>query len=146
MKTLSIGTEQAERNWVVVDATGMPVGRLATRVAAILRGKNKPTYTPHADTGDFVIVLNSANVALTGKKWSDKVYYHHTGYMGGIKSITAEKLHVKDPTAIVSKAVKGMLPRGPLGRQMFRKLKVYAGTDHPHAAQKPTELDLKSLT
>ncbi len=146
MKTLSISTEQAERNWVVVDATGFPVGRLATRVAAILRGKNKPTYTPHADTGDFVIVLNSANIALTGKKWTDKVYYHHTGYMGGIKSITAEKLHQKDPTAIVSKAVKGMLPRGALGRQMFGKLKVYAGTDHPHAAQKPSELDLKSLT
>ncbi|MBR59487.1 MAG: 50S ribosomal protein L13 [Myxococcales bacterium] len=146
MKTLSISTEQAERNWVIVDASDIAVGRLATRVAAILRGKNKPTYTPHADTGDFVVIVNAANVALTGKKWADKVYYHHTGYMGGIKSITAEKLHEKDPTAIVTKAVKGMLPRGPLGRKMFLKLKVYAGSDHPHAAQKPSELDLKSLT
>ena len=136
MKTLSINSD-----WVVIDAAGLPVGRLATRVAAILRGKTKPTFTPHADTGDFVIVINSAKVVLTGKKWANKVYYSHTGFFGGIKEITAEKLHAKDPTAVVSRAVKGMLPRGPLGRKLYRKLNVYAGAEHPHQAQQPRPVD-----
>ena len=145
MKTLSISTEQATREWVIVDATDHAVGRLATRVATILRGKNKATYTPHADTGDFVIIINSDKIKLTGNKWDDKVYNWHTGYMGGIKSINARDLHKKDPTAIVSKAVKGMLPRGPLGRQLYKKLKVYAGTDHPHAAQDPKAIDIATV-
>ena len=145
MKTLSISTEQATHNWVIVDATDHTVGRLASRVATILRGKNKATFTPHADTGDYVILVNSDKIKLTGNKWDDKVYNWHTGYMGGIKGIKARDLHEKDPTAIISKAVKGMLPRGPLGRQLYKKLKVYAGTDHPHAAQNPTEIDITTV-
>lgn len=142
MKTTSISTEQATREWLLVDATDIPVGRLASRIAAILRGKNKPSFTPHADTGDYVIVINAAKVALTGKKWDQKIYHHHTGYMGGLKSISAKNLHVKDSTAVVTKAVKGMIPRGPLGRQIFRKLKVYSGAEHPHVAQNPRTVQL----
>lgn len=145
MKTLSISTEQATHNWVVVDASDHAVGRLATRVAMILRGKNKASFTPHADTGDYVIVINSDKIKLTGNKWEGKIYNWHTGYMGGIKGINARDLHAKDPTAIVSKAVKGMLPRGPLGRKLYTKLKVYAGTDHPHVAQNPTEIDISTI-
>ena len=142
MKTISISTDQATCEWLLVDATDIPVGRLASRVASIIRGKNKPSFTPHADTGDYVIVINADKVALTGKKWENKIYHHHTGYMGGLKSISARSLHEKDGTAIVSKAIKGMIPRGPLGRQVIKKLKVYSGADHPHVAQNPRTVQL----
>ncbi len=142
MKTLSISTENAQRDWVVVDATGIPVGRLASRVAAVLRGKTKPSFTPHADTGDFVIVVNAEKTVLTGKKWDDKVYYSHSGYFGGLKEARASELHAKDPTAIVRRAIEGMIPRGPLGRRIAGKLKLYAGPDHPHQAQQPRTLDI----
>lgn len=142
MKTLSISTEDADRRWVVIDAAGAPLGRLSARVAAMLRGKHKPTFTPHADTGDFVVVINAAGIELSGRKWKDKMVRHHTGYFGGLKEISAERLHEKDPTALVSNAVKGMLPRGPLGRKIYRKLKVYAGSDHPHTAQQPELVEL----
>ena len=142
MKTLSISTEQAERNWVVVDATAMPVGRLATRVAAILRGKNKPTYTPHADTGDFVIITNAQQVKLTGAKEDQKLYRRHSGYPGGLHEERAKTLRQRIPTRLVETAVRGMLPKTKLGKQMYRKLKVYAGSEHPHAAQQPMQLEV----
>jgi len=145
MKTQSINTANANREWVVVDAAGQPVGRLASRIAAILRGKHKPTFTPNADTGDFVVVINSDKVSLSGKKWQDKMYRSHSGYFGGLKEISAELLHEKDPTAIISIAVQGMIPRGPLGRKIFTKLKVYAGTEHPHGAQNPRNIDTSKI-
>jgi len=145
MKTQSISTANANREWVLVDAADQPVGRLATRIASILRGKHKPTFTPHADTGDFVIVINSAKVSLSGKKWQDKMYRSHSGYFGGLKEISAELLHEKDPTAIITTAVQGMIPRGPLGRKVFTKLKVYAGADHPHGAQNPRTIDTSKI-
>jgi large subunit ribosomal protein L13 len=125
-----------------VNAEGKVLGRLATELVKILKGKNKPTYTPHLDTGDFVIVINAGKVTLTGKKMKDKIYYHHTGYPGGIKEINAEKLLAKKPTEMIRMAVKGMLPKNSLGRQMLRKLKIYAGPNHPHEAQKPVPLEL----
>ncbi len=129
--------EDMERAWHLIDADGKVLGRLATEIADILRGKNKPIYTPHVDTGDFVVVVNARNIKLTGNKWADKMYHHHTGYPGGIKSISAEKLHEKKPEEIVRLAVKGMLPKNRLGRKIFKKLKVYAGDNHPHASQQP---------
>lgn len=132
----------ADKNWHLADLEEQTLGRAATKIAHILRGKHKPTYTPHIDCGDFVVVINCEKVALTGNKWADKTYYHHTGYMGGIKGITAEKLVVKHPEDLIKKAVKGMLPRGPLGRAMMKKLKIYPGTSHPHEAQQPQVLDL----
>ena len=132
----------ADRKWHVADLENQTLGRAATKIAHILRGKHKPTYTPHIDNGDFVVVINCEKVALTGNKWADKTYYKHTGYVGGIKEITAEKLVVRHPEDLITKAVKGMLPRGPLGRAMLKKLKVYAGAEHPHAAQQPQVLDL----
>ncbi len=137
MKTFMAKNEDMERAWHLIDADGKVLGRLATEIADILRGKNKPVYTPHVDTGDFVVVVNARNIKLTGKKWADKMYYHHTGYPGGIKSISAEKLHEKKPEEIIRLAVKGMLPKNRLGRKIFKKLKVYAGGDHPHASQQP---------
>jgi large subunit ribosomal protein L13 len=128
--------------WYLVNADGKILGRLATKLADLLRGKNKPTYTPHLDTGDFVVVVNAGKVTLTGKKMKDKIYYHHTGYPGGIKEMSAEKLLAKKPTEMIRMAVKGMLPKNSLGRQVLRKLKVYAGADHPHEAQKPVPLEL----
>jgi large subunit ribosomal protein L13 len=125
-----------------VNAEGKVLGRLAAALVKILKGKNKPTYTPHLDTGDFVIVINAGKVALTGKKMKDKIYYHHTGYPGGIKEMNAEKLLAKKPTEMIRIAVKGMLPKNSLGRQMLRKLKVYAGANHPHEAQKPVSIEL----
>jgi large subunit ribosomal protein L13 len=125
-----------------VNAEGKVLGRLATELAKILRGKNKPAFTPHVDTGDFVIVVNTGKVVLTGKKMKDKIYYHHTGYPGGIKEISAEKLLAKKPTEMLKIAVKGMLPKNSLGRQMLQKLKIYAGPDHPHEAQKPVPLEI----
>ena len=143
MKTISYNPSTIEREWHVVDLEGVVLGRAAARIASVLRGKHKPTYTPHADCGDFVIVLNADKVKLTGNKLAQKTYHHHSGYFGGLKSITADKLLEKHPTRLIESAVKGMLPRGPLGRQMFKKLNIYVGTDHPHQAQKPQRLELK---
>jgi len=143
MKTYQAKKEEVEHQWYLVDAEGKVLGRLATELAKILRGKNKPIYTPHVDTGDFVIVVNAGKVALTGKKMKDKIYYHHTGYPGGIREISAEKLLAKKPTEMIRIAVKGMLPKNSLGRQMIQKLKIYAGAKHPHEAQKPVPLQLQ---
>jgi len=143
MKTYQAKKEEVEHQWYLVDAEGKVLGRLATELAKILRGKNKPIYTPHVDTVDFVIVVNAGKVALTGKKMKDKIYYHHTGYPGGIREITAEKLLAKKPTEMIWIAVKGMLPKNSLGRQMIQKLKIYAGAKHPHEAQKPVPLQLQ---
>jgi large subunit ribosomal protein L13 len=142
MKTYQPKKEELEHQWYVVNAEGKILGRLATKLADLLRGKTKPTYTPHLDTGDFVVVVNAGKVTLTGKKMKDKIYYHHTGHPGGIKEINAEKLLAKKPTEMIRMAVKGMLPKNSLGRQMLRKLKVYPGPNHPHEAQRPVPLDI----
>lgn len=142
MKTYTPKKDEVEKKWYLVNAEGLVLGRLATRVASILRGKDKPLFTPHLDLGDFVIVVNAEKIRLTGKKLGDKVYYHHTGYPGGIKSITAGKLLNSKPEEVVSKAVWGMLPKGRLGREMIKKLKVYKGERHPHNAQRPEPLTL----
>ncbi|MEZ5505411.1 MAG: 50S ribosomal protein L13 [Gammaproteobacteria bacterium] len=142
MKTISAKPESVERDWYVVDATDKTLGRLATEVARRLRGKHKPIYTPHVDTGDYVVIVNAEKVKVTGRKATDKVYYHHTGFPGGIKGITFEKLIDKKPQQVIELAVKGMMPRGPLGRAMLRKMKIYAGPEHPHVAQQPKELAL----
>ncbi len=142
MKTFVAKPETVKRDWFVVDAEGKTLGRLATEIATRLRGKHKPEYTPHVDTGDYIVVINAEKVAVTGRKKSDKMYYSHTGYIGGIKSISFEKLIAQKPELVIEKAVKGMLPRGPLGRAMYRKLKVYAGSEHKHAAQQPQVLDI----
>lgn len=126
------------RKWLVVDASGIPLGRLASQVASLIRGKHKPTFTPHVDGGDFVIVINAKNVRLTGNKKEDKIYYQHSGYLGGMKSHSAGEMLEKSPERLIETAVKGMLPKGPLGHQMATKLKVYAGEEHLHAAQNPT--------
>lgn len=142
MTTFSAKPESVKRDWYVVDADGKTLGRLATEIATRLRGKHKPEYTPHVDTGDYIVVVNAEKVAVTGAKRSDKTYYSHTGFPGGIKSITFDKLIEKKPEMIIESAVKGMLPKGPLGRAMFRKLKVYAGSEHNHQAQQPQTLDI----
>ena len=142
MKTFSAKPETVKRDWYVIDAEGQTLGRLATEVARRLRGKHKPEYTPHVDTGDYIVVINAEKVSVTGKKNTDKVYYSHTGYPGGLKEITFDKLIERAPERVLETAVKGMLPKGPLGRDMYRKLKVYAGTEHPHAAQQPQELKI----
>lgn len=129
-----------ERKWYVVDATDMTLGRLASEVASVLRGKRKPIFTPHMDTGDYVIVINAAKVKVTGRKMDQKIYYHHSGYVGGMKETTLREMMAKKPERVIELAVKGMLPKGPLGRQMYRKLHVYAGAEHNHAAQKPEVL------
>lgn len=136
---------EIERNWVVLDATDIPLGRLSTAVATILRGKNKPTYTPHVDTGDFVIVINAEKVALTGKKASDKIYYRHSGHPGGIKGTPAGVIREEKPERLIELSVKGMLPNNRLGRKQFTKLHVYAGSEHNHAAQQPVEVDINTL-
>lgn len=136
---------EVERKWYVIDAADIELGRLSTVVASILRGKNKPTFTPNVDTGDNVIVINAAKVALSGRKASRKIYYHHTGYLGGIKQISAGKLREVNPQRLVETSVKGMLPHGTLGHKIFLKLHVYAGADHKHEAQKPEKLDIKNL-
>jgi len=141
--TRSVSADEVERRWYVVDAEDLVLGRLATRVATVLRGKHKPSFTPHSDTGDHVIVVNADKVRLTGRKRETKTYYRHSGYMGGIKSITADKLlSSSHADRVVRSAVRGMLPKNSLGRQMLSKLRVYAGPDHPHASQKPEELAL----
>ncbi|OGW33354.1 MAG: 50S ribosomal protein L13 [Nitrospirae bacterium GWC2_42_7] len=137
MKTLFAKKSDIDRKWYVVDAKDAIMGRLATKIAVYLRGKNKPIFTPNADTGDFIIVINADKVRLTGNKWSDKVYYHHTGYIGGIKARTAKEMLEKKPEKIIEKAVWGMLPKNTLGREMIKKLKVYTGSEHPHKAQSP---------
>ena len=142
MKTYQAKKEELEYKWYLVNAEGKVLGRMATELVKILKGKNKPTYTPHLHTGDFVIVVNAGKVTLTGKKMKDKIYYHHTGHPGGIKEMTAEKLLMKKPTEMIRMAVKGMLPKNSLGRQMLRKLKVYAGPKHPHEAQNPISLKI----
>ena len=142
MKTVSVRREDAMHDWCVVDADNQTLGRLATEVARRLRGKHKAEFTPHVDTGDYVIVVNAAKVRVTGKKETDKTYYRHTGYPGGIKSASLGRMRQTHPERIIEKAVKGMLPRNPLGRAVFRKLKVYAGPEHPHAAQQPKTLEL----
>ena len=142
MKTFVAKPETVKRDWYVVDAEGKTLGRIATEIASRLRGKHKPEYTPHVDTGDYIVVINAEKVAVTGKKASDKMYYSHSGFPGGIKSISFEKLIDRKPEMVIEAAVKGMLPKGPLGRAMFRKLKVYAGAEHAHAAQQPQVLDI----
>jgi len=142
MKTFSAKPESIQRDWYVVDAEGKTLGRLATEVASRLRGKHKPEYTPHVDAGDYIVVVNADKVAVTGNKAEKKIYYSHTEYPGGIKDISFRDLIKKAPQRVIQSAVKGMLPRGPLGREMFRKLKIYAGSEHPHAAQQPQTLDL----
>ena len=142
MKTFTAKNETVQRDWYIVDAAGQTLGRLATEIASRLRGKHKPEYTPHVDTGDYIVVINAEKVRVTGNKTSDKIYYSHTGFPGGIKEISFEKLIAKAPERVLEAAVKGMLPRNPLGRDMYRKLKVYAGTNHPHAAQQPQELKI----
>ena len=142
MKTYMPNEATIERKWYVVDATGLTLGRLASEVAKVLRGKNKPIFTPHADTGDYVIVVNAEKIVVTGKKMSDKIYYRHSDYVGGMKEATLKEMLDKKPEKVVELAVKGMLPKGPLGRKMYTKLFVYAGPEHKHAAQKPEELKL----
>ena len=143
MKTYMANAQTVERKWYVVDATNVPLGRLASKVASVLRGKNKPTFTPNVDTGDFVIVLNSDKVLLTGKKLENKFYRYHTGYIGGLKEVPYGKLMAERSDLAVYEAVRGMLPKNSLGRQMIKKLRVYKGAEHNHAAQKPEVLELK---
>ena len=140
MKTFMANPAKIERKWYVVDATGLTLGRLASEVAKVLRGKNKPEFTPHIDTGDYVIVINAEKVVVTGKKLDQKIYYHHSDYVGGMKETTLREMMAKKPERVIELAVKGMLPKGPLGRQMYTKLHVYAGAEHDHAAQKPEVL------
>lgn len=142
MKTYYAKPSEVQREWLLVDATDMTLGRLASEVAQILRGKNKPTYTPHIDTGDFVVIVNADKIKVTGAKATKKVYYRHTGYVGHLKSETFTEAMEKHPTRVIEHAVKGMLPKGSLGRQMFGKLKVYAGPEHPHQAQNPRKIEL----
>lgn len=142
MKTYSAKPGSVKQDWYVVDASGKTLGRLATEIALRLRGKHKPEYTPHVDTGDFIVVVNAEKVAVTGKKATDKIYHHHTGYPGGIKNISFQKLIDYKPERVIEMAVRGMLPKNPLGRAMFRKLKIYAGAEHPHAAQQPQVLNI----
>lgn len=143
MKTFSAKAHEVRRDWFVVDAENKVLGRVATEVARRLRGKHKAEYTPHVDTGDNIVIINADKIRVTGRKASDKIYHHHTGYPGGLKSISFEKLLAKKPERVIEIAVKGMLPKNKLGRQMFKKLKVYAGTEHPHTAQQPKELEIE---
>ncbi len=140
MKTFMASPATIDRKWYVVDATDMTLGRLASEVASVLRGKKKPIFTPHMDTGDYVIIINAEKVAVTGKKLDQKIYYHHSDYVGGMKSATLREKMSKKPEEVIEHAVKGMLPKGPLGREMYKKLFVYAGPEHKHAAQKPETL------
>ena len=143
MKSYMASPATIERKWYVVDAAGMTLGRLASEVAKVLRGKNKPTFTPHIDTGDYVIVINADKIKVTGKKLDQKIYYNHSDYVGGMKETTLKEMLAKKPEYVIDHAVKGMLPKGPLGRQMFTKLHVYAGAEHGHEAQKPEVLEIK---
>jgi large subunit ribosomal protein L13 len=142
-KTYVTRNKDVQREWYVVDAAGQTLGRLATRLARILRGKHKPTYSPSVDTGDFVIVVNAEKIHVTGRKLDQKIYYRYSGYPGGLKEITLRNLLQRHPSRVIEHAVRGMLPKNRLGRQMFKKLKVYAGPEHPHAAQQPKQLELR---
>jgi len=142
MRTWNARPGEVERKWYVVDAEGVVLGRLASRIAVILRGKHKPQFTPHVDCGDFVIVVNAEKVRTTGRKEEQKFYYRHSGYPGGLKAVRLDEMRAKHPERIIEHAVRGMLPKGPLGRRLLRKLKVYAGPHHPHAAQKPETLKI----
>ena len=144
MKTFSAKSEDVRRDWFVVDATGKTLGRLSTEIARRLRGKHKPEYTPHVDTGDYIVVVNAEKIRVTGNKMKDKMYHRYTGYIGNLKSIPLEKLMAEKPERALQFAVKGMLPRNPLGRKMFSKLRVFAGPEHPHTAQQPIQLDIKA--
>ncbi len=142
MKTFNAKAAEVKRDWFIVDAAGKNLGRLASEIAKRLRGKHKPEFTPNIDTGDYIVVINAGNVNITGRKATDKMYYRHTGWPGGIRSISFDKLIRHKPERVIEQAVKGMLPRGPLGRSMFRKLKVYSGAQHKHAAQQPKSLEI----
>ncbi len=142
MKTFSAKAEEINREWFLIDAEGKTLGRMASEIALRLRGKHKPEFTPHVDTGDYIVVVNADKVAVTGNKMNDKIYHHHTGYVGNLKSIKLKDLLEKHPERVIEKAVKGMLPKNTLGRQMYRKLKVYAGPSHPHEAQEPKALEI----
>jgi large subunit ribosomal protein L13 len=142
MKTVFVTPETAERSWYLIDAEGKPMGRVAAKVASMLRGKHKPTYTPSQETGDFIVVINADKVAVTGRKRQNKMYYHHTHFPGGLKEATFRQLVERHPTDPLELAVKGMLPKGPLGRKIFKNAKFYAGASHPHAAQRPTTIEL----
>jgi large subunit ribosomal protein L13 len=144
MNTFSAKPAEVRRDWFVVDATGKTLGRLSTEIAHRLRGKHKPEYTPHVDTGDYIVVVNAEKVRVTGNKIKDKMYYHHTGYIGNLKSTSLEKMLDEHPERVLEKAVKGMLPKGPLGRQMFKKLRVFKGPEHDHAAQQPIPLEVNA--
>ncbi len=142
MKTFIAKEQEIDKKWYLVDAKDKVLGRLATQIAMRLRGKHKPIFTPHADTGDFVVVINADKVTLTGRKWTNKIYYRHSGYIGGLKQISAKKLHEKKPEDILRFAVRGMLPKNSLGRRQMKKLKIYAGANHPHEAQQPEKLEI----
>ena len=142
MKTFSAKADEIKREWFVIDAENVILGRMATEIARRLRGKHKPEFTPHVDTGDYIVVINAEKLAVTGNKMKQKTYYKHTGYVGNLKSITLEKQLIKHPEVVIETAVKGMLPKNSLGRTMYRKLKVYAGSEHPHEAQQPTKLEI----
>ena len=144
MKTFSAKPAEVRRDWFVVDATGKTLGRLSTEIAHRLRGKHKPEYTPHVDTGDYIVVVNAEKVRVTGNKLKDKIYHHHTGYIGNLKTKSLEKMLDETPERVIEKAVKGMLPRGPLGRQMYSKLKVFKGPEHDHTAQQPIPLEVNA--
>jgi large subunit ribosomal protein L13 len=144
MKTYSAKPHEVQRNWYLIDAENKTLGRLASRIALYLRGKHKPEFTPHVDTGDYIVVINADKIKVTGRKFTDKKYYHHSGFPGGIKETTFDKLQDKHPERVLEIAVKGMLPKNSLGRDMFRKLKVYAGVEHQHQAQQPKMLDLQT--
>jgi len=144
MKTFVAKPVEIKRDWYVVDANGKTLGRLAAEIAARLRGKHKPEYTPHTDTGDYIVVINAEKVAVTGKKRKDKKYHRYTGYVGNLKTFSFEEMIERSPERVIQLAVKGMLPRGPLGRAMLKKLKVYAGSEHPHVAQQPQPLEIKA--
>ena len=143
MRTYSAKPQEIRRQWHLIDADGQTLGRISTEIARRLRGKHKPEYTPHMDTGDYIVVVNADKVHVTGNKLADKTYFRHTGYIGNLKSISLEKLLASKPERVIQHAVKGMMPRGPLGRQMLSKLKIYAGPEHPHAAQQPQPLEIR---
>lgn len=143
MKTFSAKAHEIKRDWYIVDASNKTLGRLAAQIAIRLRGKHKAVYTPHVDTGDYIVVTNVETIKVTGRKFKDKIYYSHTGFPGGIKEISFEKMQAKHPARVLERAVKGMLPKNSLGRDMFRKLKIYVGSEHPHAAQQPKQLEIE---
>lgn len=143
MKTFSAKAHEVKRDWFIIDASNKVLGRVATEIARRLRGKHKAEYTPHVDTGDFIVVVNAEKITVTGRKFKDKMYYRHSGFPGGIKSMSFDKMQEKNPVRIIELAVKGMLPKNVLGREMYRKLKVYAGSEHPHTAQQPRQLEIE---